>query len=169
MLWHLTIDPAAHRTDAEGQRIAADAADLGLTGPWNITASRGFLVEGALTEADLRRAAETVLVDPVVETATIRPCGSNVQEAGTIVHVLPKPGVTDPEAESARSVLQDLGFEVDNVRSIRTYRIEGPTTALPRLVQRVLANDAIEQAIIGPLAIDHLGQGRPYHFQRVEV
>ena len=49
MLWHLQIDPASGRTDLEGLRIAAEAADLGLPGPWRIAASRGFLVEGTLT------------------------------------------------------------------------------------------------------------------------
>ena len=71
MLWHLQIEPAAGRADLEGQRIAAEAADLGLPGPWRIAASRGFLVEGPLTPDDLRRAAAAVLVDPVVETFTL--------------------------------------------------------------------------------------------------
>ena len=87
----------------------------------------------------------------------------------TVVHVLPKPGVTDPEAESALAILRDLGFAVENVRTIRTYRIEGPADSLPRLIRRVLANDAVEQAVVGPLPFDRLGQGHPYHFRRVEV
>src|SRR3954447_11974305 len=74
-LWHLQIDPAAGRTDTEGRRIAAEAAELGLPGPWHVRASRGFLVEGALGRDDLRRAAETVLADPVTETFAIHPCG----------------------------------------------------------------------------------------------
>ncbi len=47
-----------------------------------------------------------------------------------------------------------------NVRTIRTYRVDGPAAALPRLIQRLLANDAVEQAIVGPLPLDHLGQGQ---------
>ena len=64
---------------------------------------------------------------------------------------MPKPGVTDPEAESARALLADLGYPVTNVRTIRTYRIEGPVVALPRLIERVLSNDAVELAVIGSL------------------
>ena len=169
MLWHLQIDPAAGRADLEGKRIAADAAELGLPGPWRIAASRGFLVEGMLTGEDLRRAAETILVDPVVETYAIRRGHEAAAGAGTTVHVLPKPGVTDPVGHSARTILRDLGFDAENVRTIRTYRIEGPAEALPRLVQRVLANEAVEQSVIGPLPFDRLGQGQPYEFRRVEV
>src|SRR5215212_7874502 len=100
MLWHLQIDPAAGQADRDGVRIAAEAAELGLPGPWRIAASRGFLIEGALTEDDLRRAAEAVLADPVAETFTIRPSGRDgrVGPSSRVVHVLPKPGVTDPEA-----------------------------------------------------------------------
>jgi phosphoribosylformylglycinamidine synthase II len=169
MLWHLQIDPAEGRADVEGARIAADAADLGLPGPWRIDASRGFLVEGGLSRDDLRSAAEAVLVDRVVERFSIRPSHEALDGPGTIVHVLPKPGVTDPEGQSAQTVLRDLGFDAQNVRTIRSYRIEGPVEALPRLIQRVLANDAVEQAIVGPLPFDRLGQGRPYHFHRIEV
>jgi phosphoribosylformylglycinamidine synthase len=169
MLWHLRIDPAADRIDVEGKRIAAEATELGLPGPWQVAASRGFLVEGALGPEELRRAAETVLVDPVVETYGVRPAGQNHDVRGVVVHVLRKPGVTDPEAESARSILRELGFEVENVRSIRSYQVDGPAGALLRLIQRVLANEAVEQAVVGALPFDRLGQGHPYQFRRVEV
>jgi phosphoribosylformylglycinamidine synthase len=169
MLWHLQIEPAPGRIDTEGRRIAAEAAELGLPGPWRIAARRGFLVEGALTRDDLRRAAESILADPVVETFTIDPCGRAAEGPGVVVHVLPKPGVTDPEAESALALLRDLGFDAENARTIRTYAIQGPAGAVPRLIRRVLANDAVEQAVGGPLPFDRLGQGRPYRFRRVDV
>ncbi|WP_406700149.1 phosphoribosylformylglycinamidine synthase subunit PurL [Singulisphaera sp. Ch08] len=169
MLWHLQIDPAAGNADREGARLAAEAAELGLPGPWQIAASRGFLLEGTLNGEDVQSAAETLLVDPIVETFAVRPSGQAVAGSGTTVHVLPKPGVTDPEAESALATLRALGFAVESVRTIRTYRIEGPADSLPRLIQRVLSNDAVEQAIVGPLSLDRLGQGHPYQLLRVEV
>lgn len=146
-----------------------EAAELGLPGPWKIASSRGFLVEGTLGRDDLRRAAEAVLVDPVVEAYAIRPSHEPSGVVGTVVHVLPKPGVTDPEAESARALLGDLGFGVENVRTIRTYRLDGPADGLSRLITRVLANDAVEQAIVGDLPFEKLGQGQAYHFRRVDV
>jgi phosphoribosylformylglycinamidine synthase len=168
MLWHLDIRPAPGQPDAEGRRVAAEAAELGLPGSWHVAASRGFLVEGKLSEADLRRAAESILADTVVETFTIIPAGG-FEGDGSIVHVLRKPGVTDPEAESALAVLRDLGYAADYVRTARTYRVEGPADGLPRLIAKVLANDAVEQAVVGPLTIDHLGQGHPYRFRLVTV
>ena len=70
------------------------------------------------------------------------------------MHVMPKPGVTDPEAESALALLHSLDYAVSNVRTIRTYRIKGPAESLPRLIKRVLANDAVELAVRGALPFD---------------
>ncbi len=169
MLWHLQIDPAPGRDDRAGRQVVSDAAELGLPGAWDVAASRGFLVEGTLGRSDLDRAAREILADPIVETYAIRPASEAVDGRGTIVHVLPKPGVTDPEAESALTLLRDLGFAVAGVRTIRTYRVEGPGGGLPRLIGKVLANDAVEQAVVGPLPFDRLGQGKPYRFRRVET
>jgi phosphoribosylformylglycinamidine synthase len=171
MLWHIQIEPDPGQVDHVGERLALEAAELGISGPWAIRASRGFLVEGDLSEADVRRLAAEVLRDLVVEVATARPArdSGRTEDGSSIVHVSPKPGVTDPEAESALSLLRDLGYGVSNVRTIRTYRVDGPASALPSLVRRLLANDAVEQAIVGPLTLDRLGQGEIYDFRRVEV
>ena len=161
MLWHIEIEPFDPHSDHVGERLATEAEELGLAGPWTIRASRGFLVEGDVSTDRLARAASEVLSDPVVETAKLHPIPSPVDGHSAVVHVLPKPGVTDPEAESAGALLRDLGHAVTEVRTIRTYRIDGPSNRLPRLIERLLANDAVDQAIVGVLAIDHLGQGQP--------
>ena len=172
MLWHLQIDPAPGQVDLSGRRIAADAAELNIPGPWSAATARGFLIEGPLEASDVARAARIVLVDPVVESFEVRgldESGARDDDGKTVVHVLPKAGVTDPEAESALALLRDLGFAVENVRTIRTYRLEGPPEGLHRLVSRVLANDAVEQAVVGNLPFAGLGQGTAYAFRRVEV
>ena len=113
MLWHIEIEPVDEHSDHVGERLATEAEELGLPGPWTIRASRGFLVEGVVPEEELVRAAREVLCDPVVEAATLRPIPSSIGGASAIVHVLPKPGVTDPEAESALALLKDLGYRCD--------------------------------------------------------
>src|SRR4051812_31260605 len=125
MLWHLRIDPAPGLPDVVGSRVASEAIEIGLPGPWRVASSRGFLIEGPLTLGDVRRAAEAVLADPVAEAFAIRPCGQAEDGEGTVVHVLPKPGVTDPEAESALAILRELGFAVENVRTIHSHRVQG--------------------------------------------
>ncbi len=166
MLWHIQIEPAPGHADRLGDRLALEAVESGLAGPWAIRASRGFLIEGAISEAELERAARDVLVDPVVETHTIRPSRTGWVGPGTVVHVMPKPGVTDPEAESALALLARprLRGRRTSARSGRTGSTGRPAS-LPRLIQRVLANDAVELAVEGALPFDQLGAGQPYRFR----
>ena len=60
-------------------------------------------------------------------------------------------------------------FAAENVRTVRSYVVLGPRDALPRLVARVLTNEAVEQAVLGPITLDHLGQGHSYRFRLVTV
>jgi phosphoribosylformylglycinamidine synthase len=169
MLWHLLIERIPGQADHLGERLAGEAAELGLSGPWSIRTGRGFLVEGAIGRRELEETAARILVDPLVETHTVRPARAGYDDRALVVHVLPKPGVTDAEASSALALLGDLGYAVENLRSIRTYRVDGPGAAVPRLIERVLADYAVEEALVGPLPFDRLGEGRPYRLRREEV
>jgi phosphoribosylformylglycinamidine synthase len=174
-LWHLVIQPDPREPDREAARVMAEAAQLHLPGPWNIRSERGFLIQGQISQDELQSAARRILIDPVVDQAAIlhlphQP--ATADSAGrTQIYVMPRPGVTDPEAESARDLLHDLGYAVDRVRSIRGYSIQNPAQpgALDRLVHRVLSNQAVEQVVIGPLRIDHLEAGHSYSFHLVRV
>lgn len=170
MLWYLSISPSPHQPDRAGARIAAEAVDLGLAGPWKVAASRGFLLEGKATREQLAEVSARVLADPVAEIWTLDDA-VKIQTAPseTLVHILPKAGVTDAEAETTLALLRDMGLDLDAVRTIKSYRIEGPADSIPTLVSRVLANDAVEQAVFGAIPFDHLGQGKTYTFALVTV
>src|SRR5262249_48732844 len=82
--------------------------------------------------------------------------------------VLPKPGVMDPVAESTKAVISDSGFKVEAVRTLRKYWLaEISREKLLSLAAKSLANDAIEEVIIGPLRLHRLDLGAPYRFQLV--
>src|SRR5262249_9639521 len=169
MLWHIRINPSPSLPDKLGERLALEAVESGLAGPWTLETSRGFLIEGDISLQELKRVATLVLVDPVVEVCSIGPSDAPVNGPGAIVHVMPKPGVTDPEGSSGVELLRDLGYPVSNVRSIRTYRVHGPEKSIPRLVERVLANDAVEMTVRGTLTLKQLDPGQTYRFRRVSV
>ncbi len=66
--------------------------------------------------------------------------------------------------------LQDLSLPVEQVRTIRKYWLSNvDASALDRLCQKLLANDSIEQVVVGPLKLDRLEVGSPYAFQLVHV
>jgi phosphoribosylformylglycinamidine synthase len=89
------------------------------------------------------------------------------------VHVLLKPGVMDPVAQSTLGMLKGLGFSVEEVRTFRKYWVREQGASDPqvisRLANRVLSNDSIEQVILGPLKLDKLSIGSPYELQVTKV
>jgi len=87
-----------------------------------------------------------------------------------LVHVLPLPGVTDPEAESALHAIQQLGFAVDEVRTFRKYWVSKLSDSQMNLLSsKILCNDSVETIVHGPLEMDELHLGRPYQYQLTHV
>jgi phosphoribosylformylglycinamidine synthase subunit PurSL len=169
MLWELEIKPLGR--DGERERVC-DEFDL-LThtehGGDLITASaRGFLLEGELTEEHRAQLTNEVLVDPLVEVGEFAAIGGRV---GHYYTVLLKPGVMDPVAQTVLDTLKMLGVPATAVRTFRRYYGPPEVSSLNRdvLFRKVLANDAIEQIVVGPVKADHLAFGSPYRFKLVTV
>lgn len=185
-LWEIDVFPAAGQPDVAGQRIAADAADLGLAENLHVNSAQGFLVQGELAESQIRQLASELFADGIVERFVAAPVGddrlarrpregeasatSPAPDATRLVHVLPKPGVTDPVAQSALTALADFGFSASAVRTFKKYWIGGlADDRLPLLCSKLLANDSIEQCVIGPLQLERLDLGSTYRFALVRV
>ena len=180
MLWEVDIYPAPGQPDSTAKQVAASAAELGLVGQLAVSAARGYLIQGDLEQAQVARIARELLADPVVERMVVAPVGDPLlaqSPAGHphLVHVLPKPGVMDPVAQSALGAIADLdggelGRHAEAVRTLKKYWIgQVPQDRLGLLCAKVLANDAIEQVIVGPLNFQHLEVGSPYTFRRITV
>jgi len=170
MLWHLRIDPSPGLRNTEALRVQAEASELGLEDLEAVAASRGFLIEGDLERDQLRDAAARALIDPIAERFDLLACPEPASHgAEQTVHILLKPGVTDPVAQSALNVLQAQRLDVRDVRSIRSYRLQASPASRSTLLRRVLSNEAVEQAVIGPLPFDQLERGTPYTFRKIEV
>jgi phosphoribosylformylglycinamidine synthase len=182
MLWEVEIRPLGR--DADRERVC-DEFDL-LThdtrgGDYVASSAKGFLLEGeCLTEAAARKFADELLVDAIVEKGTVAEIGkhptpqppprSGEGEKNSYT-VLLKPGVMDPTAQSVLQAAADLGVPVSQVRTFRRYSGSKELPAADRevLFRKVLANDAIEQVIVGPVTAEHLKLGKPYQFQLVHV
>ncbi|HVX11708.1 MAG TPA: phosphoribosylformylglycinamidine synthase subunit PurL [Pirellulales bacterium] len=177
MLWEIDIYPAEGQPDLAGKRIAADAAEMGLSDRLQVRAAHGYLLAGNLAESDVKRLARELLSDQVVERAVVAPVGDpslaqSPDGNSQLIHVLPKPGVMDPVALSAQSAIKDFRLAADGVRTFRKYWLTGlGTDKLTTLCGKLLANDAIEQVIVGPLALEerHLNSGSAYRFKLVTV
>jgi phosphoribosylformylglycinamidine synthase II len=170
MLWEIEIQPSGH--DAERSRVAEefDLLSHSRGGAERISGTaRGYLIEGEVSRPQAKRLADELLVDPLVETGRLGTLNEHFR-SDHLATVLLKPGVMDPTALSVVEAARDLGIRVEVVRTFRRYfgspLPDGTATVLFR---KVLANEAIEQVVTGPLTLDHLSIGSSYQFQLVTV
>ena len=175
MLWEVDIYPQQGLPDLAARRVTTEAADLGLAPNLGVTAASGFLIQAKIDRQEVLRVVGELLADRVVEHTVVAPVGDPaLQQAphgrDLLVHVLPKPGVMDPVAQSVATALADFGIRAEAVRTLKKYWIGGlPQDKLELLSSKVLANDAVEQVIVGPLRLAHLEFGAPYRFRLVTV
>ena len=109
-LWEIDIYPADGQADRLGSAVATDAADLGLAHNLTIDAARGFLIQGNLDEVQVGRLARELFADGVVERTVVARVGDqrlNQPPNGKpqLLHVMLKPGVMDPVAQSALNAI----------------------------------------------------------------
>jgi phosphoribosylformylglycinamidine synthase len=195
MLWEVDIYPAEGQPDLAARRVANGAADLGLPRDLAVAVAQGYLIQGRLDQQQVERLAASLLSDPVVERAVVAPVGDlelanpssairhppsaigHPSSAASpppsplrLLHVLPKPGVMDPVAQSALAAMAEMGTPAEAVRTFKKYWLGGVNDDQLRLLaNKLLANDAIEQVIVGPLKFDRLELGSNYQYQLVTV
>jgi phosphoribosylformylglycinamidine synthase len=174
-LWEVDIHPADGEPDLLARAVLGEAGDLRL-GRFSIRAARGFLVQGEISPGEAQRIARELLADLVVERPVVgKPSDDALSKlAGAaharLVHVLPKPGVTDPVAASTLAAITDFGIAADAVVTLRKYWISGlDEVQLQRLAGKLLANDSIEQVVVGPLSMEQIHLGSAYRFEPVTV
>jgi phosphoribosylformylglycinamidine synthase len=186
MLWEIEIQAATHLPDREGIRVQHHCQALGGTSIREVRAARSYLIEGEVSPTVIEKIAAGFLVDTVVETYRIHSLGA--RNAGTdpsksaettktastparLLNVLYKPGVTDNVADSVRGALVEQGHAVSAVRTCQKYWFNADATEpdLNRAATKVLANDAIQLVVWGPLVLETLALGSEYRFHLVTV
>jgi phosphoribosylformylglycinamidine synthase len=182
MLWEVEIQPA---DDAEGRRVAEELAPhlhpgRGAAARVPVRSARLYLLAGDLGEEQIGRIAVELLVDGVVERFRLGGPGWPHDPGERWINVFLKPGVMDPVAESVRKAVQDLGFPAPVVRTGRRYILSEADLGaaglkltdrgLEAVAAKVLANDAIEEVLIGPPPKSAWAAvGSPYEFKLVSV
>jgi len=175
MLWEVDIYPQEGLPDLAAGRIAAEAADLGLAPDLAVRTAWGYLIQARLDREQVIEVVGELLADRVAERTVVAPVGDPILDRAPeghdrLIHVLPKPGVMDPVAQSVQTALLDFGIRADAVRTLKKYWIGGLADGQIELLSaKLLANDAVEQAIVGPLRLTHLEVGSPYRFRLVTV
>jgi phosphoribosylformylglycinamidine synthase II len=183
MLWEVVIRPTEDQPDREAERVLQEAQSFQAASIHDLQSARSFLIQtgadlGAGDQRAVERAAARLLVDSVVETWEVRPVSANGQHGSDTaserlraINVLFKPGVTDNVGQSTKAALIDLGLTVDEVATCRKYWVnaDAAESDLHKLADRVLANEAIEHVVWGPLHLEKLSLGNAYRFELVTV
>jgi phosphoribosylformylglycinamidine synthase II len=169
MLWEVEITPLG--ADMELARVSDEFRllthrDLPTAA---LGTARGYLLEGDINEQQAGQLMMELLADPLVEGAVCNPLPIQRDMNAGALHwtVLLNPGVMDPAAESVLSIARAFDVPLNVVRTFRRYIFdcEGPPSTDVPALRRVLANDAIEQIVVGDLSIDHISFGSPYQFK----
>ncbi len=168
-IWQVDLLPSKGQRDRAAEELAKEAQETGLVDDLQVRCGRGFLLQGDMSEATISEIAHSLLAEPIVEEISLAG-GSQSAETTQVVYVLPKPGVTDAQAESAHAAMKDLGHQVEAVRTFRRYEFTGHSSkAIDELVSKLLCNDAIEQSIVGDLDLPTLITGDAYQFELQHV
>ena len=172
-LWEVEIAPREGCVDRQGEGALQRSRALGLGSIRQVVGAQSYLIEGALSAPQVEALATELLVDRVVERFVVRqlPDTTPATRPGRQLNVLLKPGVTDNVAATALPALQDRGYPVTAVRSCQKYWIDPGCDAgeLSRFCSRVIANEAIQVVVEGPLTLSSLTLGSQYHFALVTV
>jgi len=119
-----------------------------------VETNRLYRLEGELTFAEAQKAADSLLVDPVIEFWQVVDLGKKLKKGkgrGFVVDVWPKPGVTDPVGETVKKGLRDMGFfKIASSSSGIRYlfpKILEPLVLEP-LAKRILANELVHNISI---------------------
>jgi len=150
--WRFEVINKSGFADVHGNQVLDDIRELGIRPIEAVQSAKVFLVEADFEESFARRLASELMADPVCEEVHIgRSTAPSGLAKATLIEVHLKSGVTDPVAESVTSAIADMGAEAGHVRTARKYVLLGGINAqnVETITKRVLANDCIEDCIIG--------------------
>ena len=176
MLWEIEIlpkkgDPDLDRVCEEYELLTHSRVARDLVRG----SSRGYLLESDVGRDKVERLMADLFVDPLVESPRLTKldCQPSHSENGSrSLTVLLKPGVMDPVAMTVVEAARNFGIQLDSVHTFRRYYVNTrhPTlTTRDSVLARILANDAIERVIEGPISAQHLTLGARYDFHRVII
>jgi phosphoribosylformylglycinamidine synthase len=166
--WRFEVFNRAGFADVHGNRVLEDIRELGIRSVEAVQSAKVFLIEAEFDKGFAERLAKELLTDTVCEDYYIGRSGKPAGLAkATLIEVHLKSGVTDPVAESVMAAIADMGVTANNVRTARKYILLGDIkqSQTNTIAKKILANDCIEDVIIGSEAEPPSPHLKPYELQ----
>jgi phosphoribosylformylglycinamidine synthase II len=164
--WRFEVFSKPGFPDVHGNKVLEDIKALGIDTVQAVATSHVFLIDADVDETFASRIAKELLADPVCEDVYTGRRGITETNT-TVIEVHLKSGVTDPVAQSVVTAIADMGVKGVSVRTARQYVLQGsPDQAtIGVITKRVLANDCIEDCILGDTAEPPSPHLKPYTLQ----
>jgi len=166
--WRFEVFNRSGSADVHGNSVLEEIKELQIGSVEAVQSAKVFLIEADFDEAFAKRLAKELLADPVCEEYYIGRSGSPTGLAkATLIEVHLKSGVTDPVAESVMTAIADMGVTVGNVRTARKYILLGEISQsqADTIAKKILANDCIEDCVIGNEAEPPSPHLKPYELK----
>ena len=166
--WRFEVFNRQGTADVHGNSVLEDISELGIKSVEAVQSAKVFLIEADFERDFAERLAKELLSDPVCEEYYI---GRSKAPAGlataTLIEVHLKSGVTDPVAESVTAAIADMGVNVEHVRTARKYVLLGELNQkqINTLAGKILANDCIEDVVVGDEAEPPSPHLKPYQLE----
>ncbi len=154
MSWRIEVKDKAGIFDAIGESIKRDILDLGIKGVQEVRFVYVYTLEGSLSEAQVNKICEELLVDKISQEYFINKThdASRFTLHDFIVEAAYNSGVMDPVEESTLKGIRDLGIEgVTSVKTAKKYLIRGNLSQLKlRVISEKLLYNKLIQHIVKP-------------------
>ncbi len=152
MVWIIEIGYKDGFTDPLGFLIKKEIEDLGIKEVKDVRALSSYIIDGKLTEKDVKRICEELLVDKQIQeygytNGKIKKLLKKDFPDAWLIEVTFKPGVMDAVGLSTLNAIEIMG--IDGVREVKTgtkYLIIGdvPEEKVKQICERCLANKLIQ-------------------------
>ena len=166
--WRIEVFSREDSADVHGNSVLEDIRELGVDSVEAVQSAKVFLIEADFDKKFAERLAKELLTDSVSEEYYIGRSGAPAGLAkATLIEIHLKSGVTDPVAESVMTAMTDMGVAAQNVRTARKYILLGKIsqTQTDTIARKILANDCIEDVIIGNEAEPPSPHLKPYQLK----
>ena len=151
LLYRVEVSIKDELRDPRGEALHRDIRDLGITHVTLVRVSDVYVLAGTVSEDEVRRICEELLVDPVVQKYSYnKPDAEFASQSSHFVEVAYNPGVVDPVEESVRKGIRDLGITtVESVRTAKRYLLSGAISdeGFQSICDKLLVNSVIQHVV----------------------
>ncbi|MGR3311703.1 MAG: phosphoribosylformylglycinamidine synthase subunit PurL, partial [Candidatus Brocadiales bacterium] len=165
MYTRIEIFPKDGFLDSTGIQIKSEIESLGIASVSNVCVGQVYVTDGNISKEDVENICQRLLADPITENYFIMEGVSGRHEPrhadmvwqarlsapkSHVIEVSRKSGVMDPVESTVLKGIQDLGLQINSVKTARKYLITGDLTTeqLNTISAKILANTTIEDIFI---------------------